>query len=219
MLQYLEYGFYDFDVNEKETKSQINKAVQLYPNTISVLPQYIRAINKTVPTNIDLSTVIDYPYGLSSFYARKESLMVAIDNGVDAVEIICPNYLLCNRKYSNFKDEISQFKEICIKNKVHLKYVLQYKIYTLNILYKIIDMLSTQSIVYIYPSIGLHLDSITDNILAAMLLQNKYPKMKIIVTGQAWTNEHADLILSNNQIFGYKTNSLYTLEKIQNKML
>jgi len=42
--------------------------------------------------------------------------------------------------------------------------------------------------------------------------------MNVIVNGQAWTDEHIDLILSNPNINSYKTTNIYTLEKIFNKI-
>ena len=44
MLRYVEYGYYDFSSNEKETKDQVLESVQYGPSTISVLPQYVKFI-------------------------------------------------------------------------------------------------------------------------------------------------------------------------------
>ena len=71
----------------------------------------------------------------------------------------------------------------------------------------------------IYASSSFFMDSISDNILVCMMLQKKNPNLNLIVTGQAWTDAHIDLILSNSNIFAYKTTNIYTLQKIADKIL
>ena len=34
MLQYIEYGYYDFDSNAKETKTAVEKAIKYSPSTL-----------------------------------------------------------------------------------------------------------------------------------------------------------------------------------------
>jgi deoxyribose-phosphate aldolase len=218
MLQYVEYGYYDYASGEQETKDTISIATKLAPSTISVLPQYVKLIKKNIPDHIKLGTVIDYPFGLSNYADRESAVVSAIKNGANAIEIVCPNYALCNRKYDKFRLEIDVLKEICANHNVDLKYVLEYKIYTLNLLYKISEILFLKELSTTYISSSFFMDSISDNILVAMMLQKKNPNMNLIVTGQAWTDKHIDLILSNSNIFAYKTTNIYTLEKIIRKI-
>jgi hypothetical protein len=51
-----------------------------------------------------------------------------------------------------------------------------------------------------------------------MMLLKKNPHLNIIVNGQAWTDAHVELILSNEQIFAYKTNNIHILEKLSQKI-
>jgi deoxyribose-phosphate aldolase len=218
MLQYIEYGYYDFDSNDKETRAKIHQALDYCPSSISVLPQYIKTVRKNIPKNVRLSTVIDYPFGLSGHEERETAVKKAIDNGAKSIEITCPNYAVCNRKYDALRLEIDLLKKICIDNQVDLKYILEYKTYSLNLLHKISEILYLKKLPTIYPSTSFFLDSISDNILASMTLQSKNSDLKIIVTGQAWTDKHIDMILDNDNIFAYKTTNIYTLEKISNKI-
>jgi hypothetical protein len=149
-----------------------------------VLPQYVKTIKKNVPSNIRVSTIIDYPLGLSGYEEREIAVKNAINNGAQSIEMVCPNHALCNRKYDRMRLEIDHLKKLPT----------------------------------IYPSTSFFLDSISDNILASMTLQSKNSDLKIIVTGQAWTDKHVDMILNNDNIFAYKTTNIYTLEKISNKI-
>lgn len=218
MLQYVEYGYYDFASSEQETKEHIISAIKYAPSTVSVLPQYIKSVKKNIPEHIRLGTIIDYPFGLSNYIDRESAVVSAIKNGAQSIEILCPNFILCNRKYDKLRLEIDCLQNICIAHKVDFKYILDYKIFTLNVLYKISEILFLKKLPTMYTSSGFFIDSISDNILVSMMLQKKNPNLNLIVTGQAWTDQHIDLILSNTDIFAYKTTNIYTLEKIVNKI-
>ena len=129
MLQYVEYGYYDFASSEQETKECINTAIKYHPSTVSVLPQYVKSIKKNIPDHIRLGTIIDYPFGLSNYADRESAVNAAIKNGANSIEIVCPNYALCNRKYDKFRLEIDYLHSICINHKVDFKYILEYKIF------------------------------------------------------------------------------------------
>lgn len=217
-MQYLEYGFYDIDSNEKETQENIDIAIKYMPSVISVLPQYVRQIKKIIPEYIRLSTIIDYPFGLSDTLSREHAVRTAIDDGIDNIEIICPNYFLCNRKYDRFRIEVDKIKLLCSTNKINIRYILEYKLYTLDVLQKIASILYTKNITTIYPSSSYSLDNIADNIIVAMMIIKKNPNINVIVNGQAWTDEHINLILSNPNINSYKTTNIHTLEKIFHKI-
>ncbi len=218
MLRYVEYGYYDFSSNEKETKDQVLDSIQYGPSTISVLPQYIKFVKKSMPRDVQLGTIIDYPFGLADYDERENALKKAIKHGADSIEVVCPNHALCNRKYDRFRLEVDIFKQICFDNQVDLKYVLEYKTFTLPLLHKIADILYTKKLNTIYPSTSYSLDGISDNILVSMMLLKKNPNLNIIVNGQAWTDAHVELILSNEQIFAYKTNNIHILEKLSHKI-
>ena len=98
MLQYIEYGHYDFDSNAKETKTAVEKAIKYSPSTISSTAYYIQTVKKIIPDNIRLGTIIDYPFGLAGYFERENAVKSAITQGVNSIEIVAPNHALCNRK-------------------------------------------------------------------------------------------------------------------------
>lgn len=209
----LEYGYYDIASNDQETKQMVSNAIQFNLSTVSVLPQYIKPVKKILPDHIKLSTVIDYPLGLSNSISREDSVKYALDNGADILEIVSPNYELCNRKYDKFRLELDNFNMLAYGKDVELRYILEYKIYTLAVLQKVSQILSSKNILNIYPSTSFFLDNISDNILVAMLIMKKNPAINVIVNGQAWTDKHISLIKSNKQISVYKTSNFYTLSQ------
>jgi deoxyribose-phosphate aldolase len=216
-MNILEYGYYDLASDEIETKDNIKKAILYNPSVVSILPYYTKSIKPLLTPNIRLSTIIDYPFGLTDTDSRIKSVETTIKNDSDIIELICPTHLLCNRKYDKFRKELEIVSGLCQQSSIELRYILEYKLFTPELLYKVSHILQEFNINTICPSSNYLMDTISDNILASMLISHKNPKINIIVNGSAWTDEHIDLILSNTKIYGYRTSNIYTLAKIVKK--
>lgn len=218
-MKFLEYSSYDLSNNEAEFKNNINKIIYLDNiDSISVLPYFTKIAKDHVPSHIKISTVIDYPFGISDTASRMLSVEKAIKSGTSAIELLCPMPILINRKYNKFRQEIDDIKNICYHNKIELKYVLEYKILSSVLMQKICQILISKQIYNIYTSAGYLLNNIVDNILVSMLLLEKNTDLNIILNGQAWHEKQINMILENPKIYGYKTNNIYTLEKISKKI-
>lgn len=213
-MNIIEYGHYDIASNELETKELITKALTFHPQTISTLPYYTKIVKPLLPEQTKLSSIIDYPFGLSDSESRSKLLETAIKNGSEIVEIVAPNHLLCNRRYDKFRKELDTYSKLCSEANVEIRYMLEYKLFTPELLYKAAHILIDFNIPVMYPSVNYLLDNISDNILVSMLINQKNPKIKIIVNGSAWTDEHINILFNNPKIYGYKTSNIYTLEKL-----
>lgn len=218
-MKILEYGYYDFASNENETKDTISKALKHKINTIFVLPYYAKSIKPLLKdTNTNLGCVIDYPFGLSDLKSRMIAVEAAIKSGADIIELISPANLLCNRKYDKFRDDINTCRDLCEAAGVELRYTVDYRVFTLDLLYKVAQILVGHRINTLYPSSNHFLDNLADNILASALINKKVDNINIIVNGNAWTDKHVDMLLSHKQIYGYKTNNLHLLEIIDHRL-
>lgn len=217
-MKIIEYGYYDIASNETETKEYLAKALHYHPQTISVLPYYLK-IAKLIISNhrVALSSIVDYPFGLSDSESRVKLIDTSIKNGANIIEMVAPAHLLCNRRYDKFRKELETNVKLCDINSVELRYVLEYKLFNPELLYKVTNILAEYKIYTAYPSANYLMDSISDNLLAAMLISQKNPQMNMIVNGSAWTDEHINMLFNNNKIYGYKTSNIYTLEKIHKK--
>jgi deoxyribose-phosphate aldolase len=216
-MNIIEYGYYDIASNENETKENISKSLYYNPTVISVFPYYVKAIKPLLKNQIPISTILDYPFGLSDSDSRYKLIENAIQNGTDIIEMVAPSNILCNRKYDKFRKELEAQTELCKRSSVDLRYVLEYKIFVPELLYKMASILTEFGINTIYPSANFLMDNISDNILAAMLISQKNTNMNIIVNGSAWTDDQINNILNSTKIYGYKTSNIYTLEKITKK--
>lgn len=213
---HIEYSNYDLSNNELELKKNIDIAIKYKPDSISVLPNYLKSVkNSMTDTNIQLSTVIDYPMGISDIQTRLLATEHAIKNGAQIIELVAPNFPLCNRKYDKFRADVHQHKELCDKFNAEIRYVLEYRVFTYDLLHKISQILVANNIYTIYPSTGHMLDELSDNILAAILIKKKTHNIRPIINGNIWNNRHIAMIENNkNNIFGYKVNSINALERI-----
>jgi deoxyribose-phosphate aldolase len=213
-MNILEYGYYDVASNDIEVKQNVAKAVKLSVDVVSVLPSYLRAIkNLLKDSETILSTVIDYPFGLSSIESRRVETENALKAGAKMIELVAPNHALCNKKYDKFRKDINEQKALCDRHNAELRYVIDYRTYTEYMLYKITTMVAAHQIDTIYPSNNYMLDNIVDNLIASMMIAKKVPYINVIVNGNAWNEKQLNLI-QKTDIYGYKTNNILTLEAL-----
>ena len=215
----IEYSFYDIASNDAETKGILTEASTFKLDAISVFPFNLKLLRNILGTqsDISLSCPIDYPLGIMDSKSRNESLSFAIKNGAKIIDMVCPVYLLCNRKYDKFKEDIKTSQSMCLDNGVVLRYILEYRIYSYELLYKIAQILLEHHIGTVYPSTGYFIDNISDNILACALINKKIPDINIISSANFWNDSHAELALKAN-LFGLRVNSINALNILYKNM-
>lgn len=207
----LEYSYYDTASSDTEIQSNLTEAIKYKIQTISVLPPYAKTAKSIASNTIKVSCPIDYPMGVLDIKSRLSSLDFCLKNNVDIIEAVCPAQLLCNRKYDKFRDDIRQLAGICETVNVELRYILEYRQYSYELLYKIAQILHDFNIKTIYPSTGYSLDEISDNIIASALINKKVPNINIICNGNLWNASHIKLV-NNNHLYGLRVNSINGLQ-------
>lgn len=205
----LEFAQHDFTLNELETKQSIIDAIKYKPDHISVFPHHLKNISQL--TSIPLCSPIDFPIGLSDNKTRLLMAQFAIKNGARILDVTYPSYPITNRKYDKFREDIKNFNNLGIENNVDIRYILEYRKYSYELLYKLTQILLDFGICTIFLSTGYFLDNITDNILAAGLIMKKNPNINIILTGNIWTNSHVKNI-TNTNMNGVRVNTVRGLQ-------
>jgi len=215
----IEYSYYDLSSNEQETKENIKLASTFPIYSISVLPYYIKLAKNTIGSEpIKISTIIDYPLGSSDPISRITASKNAIKSGASVLEIVVPVSILCNRKYDKFREDIKNHINLAIEHNVEIKYILEYRLFTYELLYKITQILVSYGIRDVYPSSGYFLDDINDNILAAALINKKIPDVNIICNGNLWNSDQISSLKKFN-LYGIKANSINALDLIFKKLI
>lgn len=209
----IEYSIYDIAISDEELKQNLNAAINYNPDVISVLPTHIKLVKQIISSsihkNIKISTCIDYPLGILDTKTRHIAVESAIKSGAEIIAICAQPYFFCNRKYDKFREDIRSNLEICSKNNVELRYFLEYRVFTYELLYKVAQILLGMGIHIVYPSTGYLLDDINDNLTAAALINKKVP-INIICNGNIWNNSQINNIFKG-KTYGIKVNSINAL--------
>ena len=201
----IEYCSYDISLSDEEFKQNINSAISHKPKSISVLSPYVRLAKNLLPEDITLCSSIDYPLGTSDTKNRNMAIETSIKSGAKIINLVSQPYYFCNRKYDKFRDDIKSNLEICNKHSVELRYTLEYRVFTYELLYKVSQILLDIGVNTIYPSSGYLLDDINDNILATALINKKIP-INIIANGNIWNISQIKTVYKAN-LFGIMVNS------------
>lgn len=209
----IEYSYYDIASNDEEIKANLMKAITFPISSVSVLPQFLKCAKTVVQKPIKLSTPVDYPMGLLDLRSRLSAVEYSIKNGADIIELVVPSHSMCNRKYDKIRDDIKANLDLCIENNVELRYMVDYRIFSYDTLYKIAQIFIASGIAVIYPSTSSSLDDINDNIIASALINKKVAQIKIICTGNLWNNHQASVV-KKADLYGIKVNSINGLELV-----
>jgi deoxyribose-phosphate aldolase len=215
-MTHIEYCCYDYDINETETTFNVETAIKHGLQNIFLLPysiNYIRSELFSVDSDIKFGCPIDFPYGLSDQKTRNYTVEhLAKSNKISFIDLMIPTKAITNRKYDKLREDIKTNLDICSKNNVQLRYVLEYRRYGHDVLAKVCQILKDLNIDTILPSSGMMLDDINDNIIACKFLQTK-TNIKTICNGNIYRQQHVNNILHSN-IYGFRINNLNALTLI-----
>lgn len=211
-MTHIEYALYDLDYTEEEVKQNLEKAISLGVQCISVpfaLTKFCKTLTKG--TQIIVSNSIDYPMGLMDTKTRNNAILNAIDNGAEKIEIMIQNNYLNYKKYDKIRNDIITNQNICQENNIPIQYFLEYRVFTHQSLIKACNILLESALNKVYVSSGHMLDNIEDNIIASVLLQEK-TNIQTVFNCEIWTKKHVDILEKNNikHLRFNKINSLIT---------
>lgn len=204
----IEYASYDYAINEVETQSNISKAIELGANSISVLPYSIntvRSIPKIESGKVKLSCAIDIPYGLSDTKSRIFMCSQAIKSRetINYLDIMIPTKVITNRKYDKFRDEIKNLIEISFPHNIKIRYILEYRTFSHEVIAKVCSILQEFGLDTVFPSSGMMLDNIEDNLIACNFLYTK-TKIKTICTGNIYQDKQIQNIKNMTNLEGIR---------------
>lgn len=212
----IEYQYNDIDLNLSEVKNLLDSVSTLGIDSILIDLNHLK-LAKNINPKCKINTYLDYPLGLSDIKLRNKILSSIIENyDIDILSIVLPSYYLVNRKYDKIRDEIKQNIDITksVNPNLQIRYMLEYRRFDHSILAKICDILIHNHIYEIYPSTGLFLDDINDNIIASVFLTKK-TGIKCILTGKVWTAKHAKSIIDSGS-YGVSLNTLHGINFFKN---
>lgn len=219
-MTHIEYCCYDYAINESETTLKVESAIKHGIKNIFILPysiNYIRSELFSSNSDVRFGCPADFPYGLSDLKTRNcivENL--AKSNKISFIDLMIPTKAVTNRKYDKLREDIKSNLDICSQYNVHLRYILEYRIYSHDVLSKICQILKTLNIDTILPSSGMMLDDINDNIIACKFLQTK-ADIKAICNGNIYRQQNLDDAYKAN-LYGIRINNLQALRYLSSPL-
>jgi deoxyribose-phosphate aldolase len=206
---YIDYCCYDYSINEIETTANISTAIKYGIKNIFILPYTINYIKQDQLNDaIKFGCPVDFPYGLSDQKTRNFAVEnMAKSNKIKYIDLMIPTKVITNRKYDKFREDVKTNLDICDQYGINLRYVLEYRTYSHEVLAKICQILKNFNINTVLPSSGMMLDDINDNIIACKFLQTK-SGIKTICTGNIYTQNHLKLI-NNSNIDGLRLHNIF----------
>lgn len=214
----IEYCFYDISHSDEELKNLFKQVNDYHPSLVSVFPYNIKLAKSLFDeSKTRIASVIDYPFGMSDSKNRLSQIEYAKKLGADCVNIVAQPNLLCNRKYDKFREDIRGVIELTQRLELEVRYILEYRVFTYDLLYKVSQILKAEGISTIYPASGYGLDDINDNIVAAALINKKVP-INIVCNGNIW-NQNQILSLNKVSLFGLQVNSVNSLRLLYENQL
>jgi deoxyribose-phosphate aldolase len=191
----LEFCQHDHTLNEHENKEIVLEAIKYKPNLISVFSYYAKSISQL--TSIPVCSPIDFPTGISDSKTRLNMAEFAIKHGARALDVTYPAQLISNRKYDKLREDVKNFNNLGIENNVDIRYILEYRKYSYELLYKVSQILLDFGVSTILLSTGYFLDDINDNIIAASMIVKKNPNINIILTGNLWNSNQINNVFKS----------------------
>lgn len=214
----IEYCFYDISYSDEEIKDLFKQISNYRLSLISVFPYNIKLAKSLLDeSKTKVGAVIDYPFGMSDSKNRLSQIEYAKKMGADCVNVVAQPNFLCNRKYDKFREDIRGVLDLSKKLELEVRYILEYRVFTYDLLYKISQILKAEGIETIYPASGYGLDDIHDNIVAAALINKKVP-INIVCNGNIW-NQNQILSLNKAHLFGLQVNSINALRLLHENQL
>lgn len=209
---YIDYAIIDPDINEKQAKIDIRRAINSGANGITVPYYLLKGCSYLVDKEThDYSCFIDFPLGMSDGLTRKTAVQQAIKNGANTIDICMPQNLAGNRKYDKIREDVNLVKDICHEDKIKIRYILEYRRFDHRCLKKICEIFDDNDIQFAFPSTGFFIDELSDNILASVFLHQNSKDINVISCGNFWLEKHFEIMIKSG-MYGLRTFSPNIIE-------
>lgn len=215
-ITHIEYACYDNSITEIETRSNVEKAYKLGIKNIGIFPYSVPTVKTVVddPACISISVPVDFPYGLSDIKTRNFAVAQACKQKIQKVDLFIPSKILTNRKYDKLREDIRSNLEICSENNIQLRYILEYRIFSHEVLAKACAVLIDLGVDTILPSSGHMIDDINDNLIACNYLNTK-TNIKTICNGNIYNEKQAQSV-KNANLYGLRLHYINSIDLFLN---
>lgn len=119
------------------------------------------------------SAAIDFPYGLSSTQVRVHEIIMAIRQGASFIDLVIHNGYIKEKNWRKIKEDLKACMSICDQNNVNIRAIIEYRLFPVETVLLMCDLLNTIGIHNVVNSTGFVVDDINDNAIISHQMQDK----------------------------------------------
>lgn len=116
LMSHLKRVVVRYDVTETEIKEMLTTAKYLHSGGLNLAPVYLPACAKQIKKNgisfVNIGSVIDFPFGESTFKSKLSGIKESVKMGANEVTVAIPSMLLGTGEIKNFKKQIKKLGRI-----------------------------------------------------------------------------------------------------------
>ncbi len=203
---YIDISCHSRTTNDNEVREALFKGIQKNVNGIALLPNFLLSTKDFIVEGMDLSCLIDYPYGASDLAVRSHATLSAIRKGATTIDLVANTGLYFNSKSGKFFEDIEAIYNLCEEHNILLRVMLEYRLFEPDRLINLVNSIREIGIEYVIPSTGSHLDSWEDNLLTSVELTQK-ASVNVITNGVI-INKKQLAIVKESKVFGLRFSSI-----------
>lgn len=205
-LQNKDFSTTDMDLATKLLDESIIDTVVIHPFLLSYKEKYQYLLPAT-------SVLIDYPFGLQLSKQREFEVIMAVKQGVSSVDITINQIMLNNGEYGNILKELKTFSKLKSDYNVIIRVIVDYTLSTQEDIEMLALELPEYDISTMISSTMMYTDNPVDNVIFSQNISSK-SSIGVVAASNMWLPRHHQLC-SNAGLFGFRSNSINFLSKLQ----
>lgn len=187
------------------------KTIEYGISGLNLSPNYLGIMSSMIPSDIVLSSPVDFPYGLSDTKVRQHQTLSLIRRGANAIDLVVNPIYIINNKKEKLVNDIQAHQTICADHNITLRLMLEYRHFSNEVYSDLIKICKIRGIRYMFPSTGHFADDYMDNLVMGKFIKSQCPDINIITNGNIWKKEHYDTIVESD-IYGMRVKFQYNLD-------
>jgi deoxyribose-phosphate aldolase len=205
----LELSCHDKAANYEDVLNSLFSCTQHSVDCISVPHGYMKIVSQ-FNDHIDISALIDFPYGLSETEIRIHSIILAIRKGCKYIDLVLNSFDVENKNWSSIRKDVKSCLSVCESSRVGFRPIIEYRIFNPKEILELCDFLYSLGVDVIITSTGTIVDDVTDNVIMSKEIELKTGIHSIICSNISSPEQVK--MLNNSDVYGIRLTSASILK-------
>ena len=205
----LELSCHDRAASYDDVLNSLFSCTQHKVDCVSVPHGYMKIVSE-FSEDIDISALIDFPYGLSETEIRIHSIILAIRKGCKYIDLVLNGFDIENKNWSSIRKDVKSCLSVCKSSNVKFRPIIEYRIFKSKDMLELCDFLYSLGIDVVITSTGTIVDDVTDNVIMSKEVELKTGIFSIICSNISSTEQVK--MLKDSDIYGVRIMSASILK-------